>query len=366
MIRITLLFVILLTAFSCKRQDKFTISGELEGIENEKVYLLKFIDGERRPVDSVYMDGNKFSFTGSVDVPQFYHIGFEERVLTIEIFMENSDIEVISSRRNLSEARVTGSSVHDEYNRFRLQLINVELDINDVVNDMEYLRRWGHYEEAERMKVELHEPLLEERLEFLQEFVKANNSSHVGAFVLYFHLMYELDTEELENMLGGFDHTVAESPYLKAVEWELEKRERVAPGNPLIDFTLEDSEGNPVSLSSFAGNGYLILDFTASWSDSCREALPGLQKVYSEFSDRGLDVVSVSLENNREDWLEFIKQEGQDWNYLTDMKQWNSPAAEAYLVRSIPHWVLIDPEGKIVYNGLDSVEKLYDELKRLL
>ncbi len=364
--RIFLLFFVLTIAFSCERQGEFTITGEAEGLDNEMVYLLKYSEGERRPVDSVYMDDGKFRFTGRVDIPQFYHIGFEDRVSTIEVFLENSDIEVRTSRRNLADAKVDGSSVHDEYKQFKMKLINVELDINDVVNDMEYLKRWGHEEEAEKLRVEMHEPLLEKREEFLKDYVKANSSSHVAAFVFYYYMMYNMESDELKEIKNSFHSSLAGSPYLEAVESELEKRERLKPGKELIDFTMEDTEGSLTSLGSFTGEGYLLIDFTASWSESYREVLPGLRRIYSEYSDAGLDILSVSLDHNRDEWLGFIEDERLEWNHVSDFKQWQSPAAENYLVRSIPHWLLISPDGKIFSNRMKTIDELNAELERVI
>lgn len=363
--KILLLIFVLTIAFSCKKQDEFTITGEVEGFDNGMAYLLKYIDGERRPVDSAYMEDGRFRFTGSVDIPQFYHIGFEDRFSAIEVFLENSDIEVRSNRRNPADASVDGSSVHDEYQRFKLNLINIELDINDVVNDMEYLKRWGHEEEAERLRIEMHEPLLEKREEFLKDYVKANRASHVAAFVFYYYMMYNLETGELEELLNSFHPSVAGSPYLEAVEKELEKRELLEPGKELIDFTMEDPEGTPSSLTSYTGEGYLLVDFTASWSESCRDAIPGLRRIYSEYSDSGLDILSVSLDHDREEWLEFIEDERLEWNHVSDFRQWNSPAVENYLVRSIPHWLLISPDGKIVTNGMNTIDELNAKLDEL-
>ncbi|GEM_PF-1578702 len=366
MIRFFLFIIGVLVVLSCERQREFTINGEIDGLDDEMVYLLRYEEGERRPVDSTRMQGGRFSFNGSVDVPQFYHIGVEGFRSTIEVFLENSEIEVESSRRNIREANVEGSSVHDEYDDFKMRLIHIDLDINDVENDMEYLKRWGHDEQAEKLRKEQYEPLLEKRQEFLIDYVESNTSSHVAAFVLYHQLMYALESEKLEELLDSFDNSVADSPYLSDVEQEIENLKALAPGEPYRDFEMASPQGDTVSLSSFVGEGYLLVDFTASWSETCRRKIPELIEIHEKYGDRGLDIVSVSLDHDRQEWISFIEEEGLNWDHMSDLKQWESEAVELYVVRSIPHRVLIAPDGTIVSNGFDSTEELDERLAGLI
>ena len=122
---------------------------------------------------------------------------------------------------------------------------------------------------------------------------------------------------------------------------------QLAVGKQAPDFTLMDTEGNKISLSDFKGKT-VLLDFWASWCPNCRKAHPGMIKIYNQFKERGLVVIGVSIDVNKDKWMNAIKKDNLPYLQLNDPKGWEAPSAVNYLVEAIPATFLIDKNGMIV------------------
>ncbi len=75
-------------------------------------------------------------------------------------------------------------------------------------------------------------------------------------------------------------------------------------------------------------------------------------KLYDRFKDKGFEILGVSLDDNRENWLGAIEEDGLGWKHVSDLGGWNNVVAGQYAVRSIPHTVLVGPDGVIVAKNL--------------
>ena len=122
-------------------------------------------------------------------------------------------------------------------------------------------------------------------------------------------------------------------------------------GEKAIPFVLPDEKGNMVSLDQYKDK-YVLVDFWASWCKPCRAENPILLAAYKNYHSKNFDILSVSLDLKKEDWLRAIKEDGMPWIQLSDGKGANSNAALLYGVTSIPRNFLINPSGVIVATDL--------------
>lgn len=137
-------------------------------------------------------------------------------------------------------------------------------------------------------------------------------------------------------------------------------------GNKYIDIQLPGIQGNNVSVSDYvAKNKYTLIDFWASWCPPCRAEMPTIVKAYTDYHDKGFEVVGVSLDNNRQAWINALEQMKMAWPQMSDLKGWQCAGAALYNVRSIPANVLVDQQGIIVAKDLRG-EGLLQKVAELL
>jgi peroxiredoxin len=139
-------------------------------------------------------------------------------------------------------------------------------------------------------------------------------------------------------------------------------------GQKAKDFTLPDTAGKMIALSSYRGK-YVLLDFWASWCVPCRAESPALRAGYEQFKDKNFTILQVSVDNQNAKgaWLKAITTDQvSQWTHVSDLKGIKNQAAVLYGITRIPQNFLIDPSGKIIAKNLrggDLAKKLAELLK---
>lgn len=141
------------------------------------------------------------------------------------------------------------------------------------------------------------------------------------------------------------------------------KMKATGMGQLAPEIALPNPDGKEIALSSLRGK-IVLIDFWASWCGPCRKEMPNVVKAYAKFKNKGFEIYGVSLDQDKDRWVEAIAKDGITWPQVSDLKYWESAAAREYNVQSIPYTVLLDREGKIIDKNLrgEQLEKRLAEL----
>jgi peroxiredoxin len=122
-------------------------------------------------------------------------------------------------------------------------------------------------------------------------------------------------------------------------------------GSIAPNFTMNDTEGKPFSLSQLKGK-FVLVDFWASWCGPCRGENPNVVTAYNKFKDRNFTILGVSLDEDKAAWLKAIKNDQLAWKQVSDLKGWQNATVSLFGYDGIPYNILLDPQGKIIATSL--------------
>jgi peroxiredoxin len=354
-------------------QTKFTLNGKITA-KNTKVVYLQYIDNTDKNVkDSCIIKNGTFTFSGHVkDLTQAKLKGttkFDSEKIhnTIDFYLEPVVMQIVLTENHFDKASIIGSITQKE-NEYLTKLefpaiqaidslrkmdTNISQQIPKASNRLDSLKLESEVNRIESL-VRYYQNI-NWKMEF--EFIYTHPDSYISAskFTIL-HQKISLDSTNL--LFNRLSPRIINSRDGMVLSKVIRIKNNTSVGKMAPDFTSIDINGNPLSLSSFRGKSFVLLDFWASTCGPCRSQYPHLKVLYQKYHPRGFEVVGISINDTKSEWLKAIKDDGIDiWKqipFIKDLnfKNLNIPSDEnlyfMYEVRPIPIQILIDKNGMIV------------------
>lgn len=349
--------IITLLLLSCATDsDSYKLSGTAEGVADGTEIVVYNLEDNNQPiaVDTLVVQKGTFSASyPKTDKLMLGYLAFQEPQGSIVFFPENEDLKVTVYKDSMQNSFVSGGRQNEMYREYSTKI----REFNGIKRANAQRYQQARREQDNLLSVQIQQEnseLLLEEQNYKLGFVNENKNSIFSLMVVAEMLKRkEINAEEAGNFLNNLPPKTAASQIAATLKESVARMNRAGIGSVAPDFTAPTPSGEMLSLNETLGK-YTIIDFWASWCKPCRIENPNVVRVYEKYHDKGLNIVSISLDRagHKDRWLQAIKDDKMDWYHVSNLKFWQDPIAKDYNVSAIPATFLVDESGTIIAKNL--------------
>ena len=384
--RISIVYLVLTLLFAISCSDgkekttkpgsfEYSIKGTVNNSKDGYVYLETLRDKRWVVLDSVKSEKGKVDFKGSADEVDIYRLRFSNNDFLPLVL--NSDTIVFAADANdlLTSVVYTGSKENTTYADFNKKIMSfnkTHSELAAILDSLKHVAASSIFATNCMNQIKATEADMKV---YVQESIAANTGSPI-VFSMLSYADWENDFPFIETITTAIKQKQPKYKYTESLVTNVsqyktylaekaakEKGNPAAVGKEAPEFVLPDVKGKMVRLSSYRGK-YVLLDFWASWCGPCRQESPNVVKAYQRFNGKKFDILSVSLDDSKDKWLNAIEKDHLTWTHVSDLKAWESSVVRLYQVEGIPATFLLDPNGVVIARDLrgNALEEKLDEL----
>ncbi len=368
--------------FSCNsnvKKRKFTLTGEIKSIANQKIYLeeLFFIAKQPEVLDTGEIKNGIFIVSAIAKEEGLYRLRTADEMNSYLFINEDDEMKFTADvNKTESASRFFSGSANSSLKKLTMYTDSIGLLLSNKNSLLSEFTKARVSETDSIFIVTSNEfsALKDNFSAYCFSYADTSKSPIVSLFAATMAPVeiskYEMPLTNLVKRFPNHKGIAGALDYVKKqttnkIQTPQQSNTTLAIGDMAPEITMNDVNDNSFSLNQMRGK-YVLVDFWASWCAPCRDENPNVVAAYSQFKNKNFTVLGVSLDKNKEAWLNAIKEDELNWQHISDLKYWNSAAVGLYGFDGIPYNVLINPNGKIIAIGLrgnDLINKLAEVLK---
>ncbi|MDR2626712.1 MAG: TlpA family protein disulfide reductase [Dysgonamonadaceae bacterium] len=359
---ILLLFSALL--FSCEQKDAYVITSKLQNFSDSLVFVTNICE---KKTDTIVCKNNRFEIKGVADSITYLSVYAPGIGAWLDIWVCNKDHLVISGDAKYPDLiKINGNTIHNKLSSFKEANTSLFREKSDL-----------HYMQQEALTDSLlvgnsNEPGIAAKISNINHqlkekadiFVRNNPGEPAALVLLRDHLVDVENVDKLDEYLSLLQPPVTGNDIYRQLTALSRKVKQTNVGALAPEFEIIDVKNDTARLSDYKDK-YLLLTFAASWCNVCRKDNRELVKAYEKYRKKGLKMLTVSFDENKEDWQSAVKEDKINWRQAIDTSGWGAQMLELYNISTIPSNFLIDKSGMIVCKNLYG-EELMKKLNDIL
>ena len=345
---------------ACQQSDGFKVEGIADGFnEGDTLYFYDEM-GSEQPSDTIVVRDGKFALEGPVDSVKLCSVVAADGSAGAIFFKEKGDIAIVLSRNN--PPKVSGTKANNAWQ----EVSDLQTEYSAKFESLTTPLYRDELDETQRQQIiASYQAVEREMVEKILDVADANLDNALGYFVLTSMADSEVLTpDRLKDMIGRMPAEYQQRKEITDILDVLKASENTTVGKTMPDFTLPTPDGQQLSaLGEVAKNKVTILDFWAKWCGPCCDEMPSMVALYEKYKDKGLGILGISLDTDKDSWVEGITGMNMTWPQVSELKGWKSDIVELYQVNAIPYTVIVDQKGTILDKGLraESLEIFVEE-----
>lgn len=346
-----------LLAAGCAGHEGYTLTGEVpEAWEGKPVVLYTTDAGKAGAVDSTTVADGKFNLRGTFDTPRncraVVYLDPENRhdrnlMVSFPVFLDSTAVTAVcDASQSQPVFTLSGGATQGEWQAYNAALaplaearsrafdayVEAFYRNEDIARGIEAAR--GVDEKAARIR--------DFKIAYIREHPRSSVSLAVLQELCDRHPA--LTRKQMEELFGSLDARLRESEAGRYTQQLIGSR-RILKGEKLPDLELTDAQGKTRRVSDFIRPGrYTLVEIWASWCNPCRADIPFVKKTYAKYHKKGFEVLYVSIDRKKDEWMEALDAEKMPWAQLGDPAR---QSFEAYETTAVPTSILVDGEGRI-------------------
>lgn len=319
--RLFSILVVLLCLCSCKdKANVFVLEGHVECLSPDSVHqdtlYIYGADMLYERIDTVVAVDGVFRYTANVDT-----------VTPLWVLFPNHHREMVFADKGL-----TATMQGDTAASGRIRIVGGEQNAllysfhqqTDSIDDIELI------------------------VHLADSFIRSNPYSEVSIHLLreYFVCQPAYDQTKIKTLIGSMSGNLQDNNYIRQLQRTLNAQKPLAKNSVVANYNIEDSEGENVRTSDYMDT-YLLITFWASWDVESRMRQRELIAIKEKYKNHNFDILSVSLDTDRDAWQRAIEEDSVTWRQANDLEGWETSLVERLQVTRLPANVLLNPSRRI-------------------